>query len=901
MNVILKALKLFFILSLITAQFCVGQTIKPLYQNKKFVLYADSIVQGKYTAKILSSTVLTSNYQSPANLFKSADITFKFSINGKDNEMPSGTDHHFTCIAKDSVCKTPLIEFGTQLKEEPPKKDNTYLKPNTKFIVSVDMNEVFNQFNKQGFYTTFNGNKIYKEDFKGVYIAGSTAPLIWDFDNLVNHPQLQLKDNGNHIFSTTLILNALQNDRQTNSKWALSKNISAYPQYKSAYPISDALYNMSLEEMIKAIEPDSTFRTGKEWAGVWTRDISYSIILSMAYMQPQVAMKSLLKKVNRKKRIIQDTGTGGAWPCSTDRMIWAVAAYEVYKVTGNRNWLEQAYAIIKNSIDDDEHVAYDKETGLVRGESSFLDWREQTYPQWMQPADIYESECLGTNAVHYEANLVLSKMALLMNDKTVAAKHEAIATQIKNAINKYLWMPDKGFYAQYLYGRNYKIISPRSEALGEALCVIWGIADGKQQREIVSKIPFTDFGVTCIYPEIPGIPPYHNDAVWPFVQTYFTWAGQKASNEKAVMQSFADIYRPAALFVTNKENFVAENGDFAGTQINSSNMLWSLSGNISLVHKVLFGIKFEDDGLSFHPFVPEALKGERTLNNFKYRNAILNIKEEGYGNEIASFKIDGKASSSHKLSPDISGTHLIEIILSNKKNNENINEQPVYFSPATPEVALSNNSLKWKPVKGANNYKIVRNGKIIASTKNNSFKVEKDVVAEYQVIAVDKNKVESFASEPILFSDEKNISTYQAEQFAAKSDSSFKGFTGNGFVEISTRLNRKLSFNINIEHEGLYAIDFRYSNGNGPTNTENKCAIRTLNVDNKEAGTIVFPQRGKNEWSNWGYSNSIKVFLSKGKHSISLRFEDFDDNMNLEINQAMIDNLRVIMLANAKQ
>ncbi len=37
-------------------------------------------------------------------------------------------------------------------------------------------------------------------------------------------------------------------------------------------------------------------------------------------------MKSLLRKVDPTGRIIQDTGTGGAYPCSTDRMIWAVAA-----------------------------------------------------------------------------------------------------------------------------------------------------------------------------------------------------------------------------------------------------------------------------------------------------------------------------------------------------------------------------------------------------------------------------------------------------------------------------------------------------------------------------------------------------------------------------------------------
>jgi hypothetical protein len=888
-----------FVFCLASTHICKAQTLdKPLYQNEKFVLYADSVVQNKFTAKALSSVKLSSNYQSAANQFKSNDISFKFSINGKDNEMPSGTDHHFTCITTNGTCETPVIKFGTQLKDNINVKDNTYLAPNTKFVVTVDMNDVFNGFSKQGYYTAFNGDKIYKEDFKGVYIAGSSSPLIWDFDNLVNHPQLQLKDeNGNHVYSTTLVLNAQEDEKKTDTHWELTKDISAYPQYESGYPISDVLYNMSLEEMINAIEPDSTFRTGKEWAGVWTRDISYSIILSMAYMQPKVAINSLLRKVNKKKRIIQDTGTGGAWPCSTDRMIWSVAAYEVYKATGNKDWLQQAYLIIKNSIDDDEHTVYDNVTGMVRGESSFLDWREQTYPKWMQPADIYESECLGTNAVHYEANKVLAQMALLLNHKDVAAKHKAIATQIKNGINKYLWMPDKGYYAQYLYGRNYKIVSPRSEALGEALCIIWDIADAAKQKEMIAKIPVTDFGITCIYPQIPNIPPYHNNAVWPFVQSYYTWAAAKAGNVKEVMQSIADIYRPAALFVTNKENLVAENGDFAGTQINSSNMLWSLSGNISLVHKVLFGINFEKDQLSFHPFVPEALKGERSLDNFKYRNSILNIQMNGFGNIISSFAIDGKLSSAYIIPATLKGTHTIQIQLSNKNTADNkVNHQPVYFSLAAPVVLPDKNKLSWQPVKDAISYSIFKNGKKIASLKTNSFNIEKVGTAEYQVMSVDKNKITSFASEPVLVADKKNIITYEAENFASKSDSTYKGFTGAGFVEISTELHRKLVFNINVEKAGMYSIDFRYANGNGPTNTENKCAIRTLNIDDEATGTIVFPQRGKNEWSNWGYSNSVKVYLPKGRHKITLSFEDFDNNMNGEINQAMIDNLRMIRL-----
>ena len=481
----------------------------------------------------------------------------------------------------------------------------------------------------------------------------------------LNKPELKLEDgDGDGIYTTTLLLNNPKDEKATEATWKASKNISAFPQYRSDYPLSDAIYNMSIEEMMNAVEPDSTFRTGKEWAGVWTRDISYSIILSMAYLQPEVSKKSLLRKVSKGGKIIQDTGTGGAWPVSTDRMIWAIAAWELYKATGDKDWLQQAYAIIKASIEDDLKVAYDEATGLMKGESSFLDWREQTYPKWMQPVDIYESECLGTNAVHYGANKVAVAMAKILGYTADANKYDLVAQNIKKGINQYLWMPEKGYYGQFLYGRSAKILSPRSEALGEALAVLFDIADDDKGSKVIQNTPVMDFGIPCIYPQIPNIPPYHNNAVWPFVQSYWALAAAKEGNEAAVMESIAAIYRPAALFVTNKENFVASNGDFAGTQINSSNMLWSLSGNISLVHKVLFGLSFEPDGLLFNPFVPYELNGKRSLTNFKCRDAVLNIEMEGYGNQIKSFNVDGKKADP-KLSYTLKGTHTVKIVLAN--------------------------------------------------------------------------------------------------------------------------------------------------------------------------------------------------------------------------------------------
>jgi hypothetical protein len=868
-----------------------AQQAKPLWKGRLFTVYADSVVQNGFVGKAVSSAELLTNYKSPANEFLSPGLTFKFSINGKDNEMKSGVDHRFNCVSEGKGCEVPLIQFGKQFVDNRPLKDNTYLKPQTPFKVRLDMREVMKAFKSQGFYTTFKGDKIYKQDFKGVFIAGNTAPMTWDFDNLHNRNELKLKDDdGDGIFETTLVLNNPSDEKTTASSWKLSRDVSAFPQYKSPYPISDAVYNMALEEMIRAVEPDSTFRTGKEWAGVWTRDISYSIILSMAHLQPQVAKYSLLRKVSKRKRIIQDTGTGGAWPCSTDRMIWATAAWELYKATGDEDWLKQAYEIISASLEDDYKVAYDKETGLVKGESSFLDWREQTYPKWMQPVDIYESEALGTNAVHFNANLVAANMAKLLGRRQDVQRYQQAAQRIKDGMNKMLWQPSKGYYGQYLYGRSTKILSPRAETLGEALSVLFGIADGGKAAQIISRTPVMDYGVPCIYPQIPNLPPYHNNAVWPFVQSYYAMAAAKAGNEAAVLESIAAVYRPAALWVTNKENFVATNGDFAGTVINSSNMLWSLSGSLALVHKILFGIRFEAEGLHFQPFVPSALKGSRSLTNFRYREAVLDIQLEGYGNTIKSFLHDGKASTPF-VPKNLKGKHTIRITLSNQLPQSRINLVEPSTTLNTPLLSSDGNQLNWEAVSGATKYLVLKNGKELAQTTNTFYPLTGKSFAEYQVIALDANNVSSFASEPVMAA-YGNI--YEMEKTAGRSTLPYNGFSGEGFVEVSKTRNTVLSIPVFVPETGVYAIDFRYANGNGPINTENKCAIRSLYRGNAFLGAVILPQRGTGEWSNWGWSNPIQTTLQKGQNVLALRFEPADENMNEEINQAMLDFVRVV-------
>jgi len=865
-----------------------------IFQSDYYTVSKTKVSQGAFEAVALSATALSSNYESPVNQEISPAVSFKFSLNGKDNELPAGKNHLLNIIADQGSFESPVIKFGQQYTDPNSVAKNVFLQPDTKFTIRLDLKEVLDQFERTGFFRTYNGTKIYKTDFKGVFVAGNTSPLIWDFDNLGNHRELELHDDdGDGIYTITLEMNKPQEKKTTASSWHLSKDISAFPQYTSEIPMMDALYNLALEEMENAIEPDSTFRTGKEWAGVWTRDISYSIILSMATLQPKVAEYSLLRKV-KNGRVIQDTGSGGSWPVSSDRMIWAVAAWEVYKTTGDGEWLAKAYEIIRNSVEDDLKNVYDAKTGLVRGESSFLDWRDQTYPKWMQPADIYSSENLGTNAVHYQVNRVLSQMAVLLKDQLAAEKYAALAEQIKTGINTHLWISEKGYYGQYLYGRQFSVLSPRSEALGEALTVLFDIADPERQKSVVARTPVTNYGIPCIYPQIPDIPPYHNDAVWPFVQSYWSLAAAKTGNAEALLQSLSAIYRPAALFLTNKENFVSSNGDFAGTQVNSSNMLWSLSGNLSMIYKVIFGIETHENSLVFKPFVPEVLQGARSLKNFKYRNAVLDISLSGFGNQIRSITMDGKELPSASIPADLEGSHEVVIILANNalpKGELALLKDA--FSPAAPVVKVQGQLMSWEKVEGAN-YTIILNGKEIAKIAVPNYTATKS--GEYQVIAYDAKGATSFASEPVLIYPEQKITRIDLSLVTAPSDLPYQGYSGKGFIEISKTKNKQVVMMINAPETGAYALDFRYSNGNGPTNTDNKCAIRTLSIDGSFAGTFVFPQRGKEEWSDWGFSNTIRLELSKGSHELSLSLEDWNENMNGEINQAMLDQLRVISI-----
>jgi hypothetical protein len=60
---------------------------------------------------------------------------------------------------------------------------------------------------------------------------------------------------------------------------------------------------------------------------------------------------------------------------------------------------------------------------------------------------------------------------------------------------------------------------------------------------------------------------------------------------------------------------------------------------------------------------------------------------------------------------------------------------------------------------------------------------------------------------------------------------------------------------------------------------------------------FVMPQRGANRWSDWGWSNVLRIRLRAGAHTLTITYAPNDENMNRRENTALLDHLRLTLLA----
>jgi hypothetical protein len=862
-----------------------------LYQTEKYTLYKDSVTDGWYKAYCISPDEIKSN-----NFLPDRELIFKFFSHQHNDEMPLFVNHEVQLYPVNGAVVLN-IRFGQKLTKtvlQPGKSG--FLEPGTKVIFRLDMTTVIDSINKRGYFTLCNSDSITKADLNHLYISGSRFPLSWDTKLCEQNPGLKLTDNNNDgIYEVELTIGN-PTDYQWRS-WKLSRNISSYPKVSSGITISDALYNLSIEELDKLKTKDSLINSAVDWPGVWTRDNSYSDLLSIAMLEPAYVQKCLRART-KNGMIIQDSGTGGSWPVSTDRMIWASAAWEVYKVTGDKKWLEEAYHIIKKTIEIDLKTIVNTD-GLMMGESSFLDRRIQTYPGWMNPVDIATSSSLSTNAVFYNALNVLSDMAGILKQPNEKYKNQA--TKLKQQINKLLWLPETKYYSQYQYGRFYKSVSPRSEGLGEALTVLFNVADSARQISIIENTPLTAYGLNCIFPNTSGLlTRYQNDAIWPFVQGFWCMVAAKVKNEAALAHGIGSIYRAGAIFLTNKENMVAETGRDKGLEGNSDAQLWGIAANLAIQFRVFFGLQFDNDKLRFVPVIPQAFKATRTLTNFKYRKAILDITVVGWGSKLTLFMLDGKLMANAQIPGSVAGKHSVYIEMDGKTSGFNsFNLRDNDFSLATPVVSKNGNLLMWEKVKNASGYIIYKNAKPVATISDTVYQLQNtNGLSEYQVQCTSKSISPSFLSNPVQVypsATEIRIETDQAVYDSKQAKA--EGFSGKGYTVSDISNNKELKIKTAVAQDGNYLVSFRFSNGSGDFTTDYNCAIRSLYVNGKPFSVLVFPQMEvKNNWSYWSSTAPVMVHLNKGSNSIELKYNPWNANMSGTINTAYIDYVSLVKI-----
>lgn len=865
-----------------------------LYRSEAYTITDTSVQQGTFTALALSRDTIVSSYPRSGR-----EMRFRFSLNAQDNEFRPGTEHTVYIRPREGRIVTPVYVFG---QESPPyhptpEESGGSEEGVAQVTIQLDLRHVLRSLREHGFYDPPQGLRIRREEFQSVYAIGDTEPLSWDARVLRPGSPAELTDaDGDGIFTATIPV-AAEYTRPVAADgraiWTRNRDISQFPQLHSGQRLLDALYRMSLEELQQLVREDGALSAGAKWPGVWTRDVAYASVLALALVAPDAVRRSLLAKVDSAGRIIQDTGTGGSWPVSTDRMTWALAAWELYAATGNREWLRYSYDVTSRSAEADLHAIFDTATGLATGETSFMDWREQSYPRWMEPRDIARSAGVGTNVVHYATYGILANMARALGED--AARWSGVAERLREAINGQLWLAHRGWYANFRYGRTFQSLVPRSDGLGEALSIIYGVPDDGRRAIIPDSTPVVQFGTPVFWPYIPNTPAYHNAAIWPFVTAYAAWAAAEAGHTAAVEHALAAVYRPAALFLTNKENMVAATGHFEGTALNSDRQLWSVAGNLATHYRVLFGIRLEPDRMVLRPMVPPGYAGTRTLDSLRYRGATLTLTVRGFGDGVARARLDGTAVDAAVLPATLTGHHTLEIEMNGRWPAAHMNIVGNVTAPGTPDASLRGDTLAWLPVPGAARYALRRDGHSDSWTTQNWLVVPPgDGLSELQVLAVDSSGVESFLSEPVRVV--RDGAVLVAEPSGA-TEREHSGSTGGGYMTLTREHNTAVAVPVTIRVGGTYVIEARYANGSGPVNTDSKAAVRTLLVNGRPAGVLVMPQRGSDSWSEWGWSTQRRVRLAPGTHTVTLTYTPLDENMDRRINTALLDHLRLTLVS----
>ncbi len=672
---------------------------------------------------------------------------------------------------------------------------------------------------------------------------------------------------------------------------ALPQLPSEAAQLRSSIPVLQAMYRMAAHELEQDITPEGLMLAGAAWSTVWTRDIAYAAALGASLAAPEACRRSLESRV-RGGIILQDTGTGGGWPVSTDRVAWAIGAWMLFVSTGDRAWLSWVVEVLEATLEQDELLCPEGE-GAVPGETSFIDWREQSYPDWMKPADIAASYAFGTNVVHYAARRLLASMLRVLGRGAEAAVYAESAARLAKDIDSLFWSRATCRYGMFRTADG--CLDERVDALATALAVHCGLA-GEHASQVMRSLPCSPYGTPVFSPYKASQPAaYHNRACWPFVESFVLLAHADLLDTARAARSMAFMLRAAMAFGSNKENLHAESGEAGGTIQNSDRQLWSVAGMLGLFYYGLFGIQYEGENLVLAPCVPRAFAGSHWLTGLRIRKMVLSIHLNGYGTEVCSVMVNGKAGSPF-IPLDSVGLVQVELELNPADDDE--------AAPCLPAAAEdlpepqwdepTRELLRWHPVPGAASYTVYANGSAITNTAACSLPLgaHRRFYDEYRVQAVNA-VASSCLSRP--FECAADVRLLQPYRIGMESE--YEVEHRQAWLDTRSCTSR-LDYEAVCVEAGRYRLRVLYCNATASLRDGDTCALRELMVDGTPVGMVVMPHNTEaGRWEDYTLSTPLTLELGAGRHRFSLCFTPRCRNAHGAVNQCMVRHLELVRLA----
>ena len=599
---------------------------------------------------------------------------------------------------------------------------------------------------------------------------------------------------------------------------------SEMPSYESDFPLGDALWR-------KAMENYSV--TGTTPVGLWLFD---------AIIDPQGAMDALT--------VALDDGLMPAqsYPLVTPRFEWALAAWDLYCLTGDREWLEKLYNVVDASIDRMSDLSTGAD-GLIRGQAYYLSPADEFYPRSWQPIDRFTSKALGVNAACYGA-MKVAEMAALKLDLQDSRKWNRRAHELAQKINDSFWQPALGAYGSVVYGEFFPVVCPSPDNYGNQLCSLLGIATPQMAERISTSRPVAPRGVPVMYPS-PG------EAVYP-----------------PMLQALQAI----------TSSRVGSDGPFLAAMVGSwisqieedKCRVWP-----AVVVRGIFGIEVSPDGMSISPFVPKEVGGFHHISGLKYRGATLDITLHGTGNRIASVTLDGKALADALpvIPAEIAGHHDVEITMSNNTlplRPVNVIEPPMML-PEVPKVRWKRNQTIQVAPQTDSVRSVIIDGVNLIHTSDATIDLTPlfDVVTKaptHEVCVVANTATPGmygFSAPAHIMGDADAVITIPATAITPRRPPRQinRPDLAAQFIELAARHNTRLTLYVNISVAGDYDISIVYSNGSMST------GLRTLSVNGTDVGTLICPPNDEPGWIQTQHSTSLRASLPEGRSQIALTYQ----------------------------